>query len=149
MNNYPKFFLMLAASFGVMYVVMYLNTYEWADVYPSINRLYMTLLMIAAMGLLMLGFMGHMYPDQRKNRLLVAGCGAVFLGALALLRTQTLVNDTRFMASMIPHHSIAIMVSRRATIKDPEVRTLADSIISSQTREIGQMKRMLRRLHQR
>ena len=49
---------------------------------------------------------------------------------------------------MIPHHSIAILVSKRATIKDPEVRTLADSIISAQQREIGQMKRMLQRLEQ-
>ncbi len=139
---------MLAVSFGVMYVVMYLNTYEWDHVYPSINRFYMALLMVSAMGLLMLGFMGQMYPDRGKNRLIVAGCGAVFMGALALLRTQTLVNDTRFMESMIPHHSIAILVSERATIKDPEVRTLADSIISAQKREIGQMKRMLHRLHQ-
>jgi uncharacterized protein (DUF305 family) len=67
-------------------------------------------------------------------------------GALAMLRSQTLVNDTRFMESMIPHHSIAIMVSKRATIKDPEVRQLADSIITAQEREIKQMKRMLARL---
>ena len=63
-----------------------------------------------------------------------------------MLRSQALVNDTRFMESMIPHHSIAILVSKRATLKDPEVRTLADSIISAQQREIGQMKRMLARL---
>ncbi len=145
-SSYPKFFLMLAASFVVMHVITYLNTYEWDHIYPSINRFYMTTLMVSAMGLLMLGFMGQMYPDKSKNRLIAAGCVAVFLGALAMLRGQALVNDTRFMESMIPHHSIAILVSERANIKDPEVRTLADSIISAQKREIGQMKRMLHRL---
>lgn len=145
-SSYPKFFLMLAASFVVMHVITYLNTYEWDHIYPSINRFYMTTLMVSAMGLLMLGFMGQMYPDKSINRLIAAGCVAVFLGALAVLRSQALVNDTRFMESMIPHHSIAILVSERANIKDPEVRTLADSIISAQKREIGQMKRMLHRL---
>ncbi|MCC3160206.1 DUF305 domain-containing protein [Hymenobacter sp. 15J16-1T3B] len=145
-GSYSKFFLMLAASFVVMHLITYLNTYEWDHIYFSINRFYMTTLMVAAMGLLMLGFMAHMYPDKAKNRIIALGCVVVFAGALAMLRTQALVNDTRFMQSMIPHHSIAIMVSERASIKDPEVRTLADSIISAQKREIGQMKRMLHRL---
>ena len=145
-GSYSKFFLMLAASFVVMHLITYLNTYEWDHVYFSLMRFYMTTLMVAAMGLLMLGFMAHMYPDKGKNRLIALGCVAVFGGALAMLRSQALVNDTRFMESMIPHHSIAILVSKRATLKDPEVRTLADSIISAQQREIGQMKRMLARL---
>lgn len=140
--RYSTFFLMLAASFAVMHLIMYLNTYAWDHIYPSINRFYMTTLMVSAMGLLMLGFMGHMYPDKAKNRLIAVGCVAVFVGTLAMVRNQALVNDTRFMESMIPHHSIAILVSERANLKDPEVRTLADSIISAQKREIGQMKRM-------
>ncbi|RSK45517.1 MULTISPECIES: DUF305 domain-containing protein [Hymenobacter] len=147
-GSYSKFFLMLAASFVVMHLITYLNTYEWDHIYFSINRFYMTTLMVAAMGLLMLAFMAHMYPDKGKNRLIAVGCVAVFAAVLAMLRNQVLVNDTRFMQSMIPHHSIAILVSKRATIKDPEVRTLADSIISAQQREIGQMKRMLHRLQQ-
>lgn len=64
-----------------------------------------------------------------------------------MLCRQALVDDTLFMKSMIPHPSIAILVSKRATLKDPEVRALADGIISAQQREIGQMKRMLQRLH--
>ncbi len=89
--SYGKFFLMLAASFVVMHVITYLNTYEWDHIYPSINRFYMTTLMVSAMGLLMLGFMAHMYPGKRKNRLIVVGCVAVFAGALAMLRSQALV----------------------------------------------------------
>jgi uncharacterized protein (DUF305 family) len=39
---------------------------------------------------------------------------------------------------MIPHHSIAIN-ARKADIRDPRVRELADQIIASQVREIREM----------
>lgn len=47
---------------------------------------------------------------------------------------------------MIPHHSIAIMTSERARIRDPQVRALADGILDAQLREIEQMKRQAARL---
>jgi hypothetical protein len=50
------------------------------------------------------------------------------------------------MKAMIPHHSIAIMTSERAHIRDPEVRKLADRIIDAQVREIAEMKRHIARL---
>jgi uncharacterized protein (DUF305 family) len=48
-----------------------------------------------------------------------------------------------YMKAMIPHHSIAILTSRRANITDPRVRTLADGIIEAQVREIGEMKALI------
>ncbi len=47
---------------------------------------------------------------------------------------------------MIPHHSIAILVSKRADLKDPEVRKLADAIIKAQEKEIAEMKSYIKRL---
>ena len=47
---------------------------------------------------------------------------------------------------MIPHHSIAILVSKQADIKDPEVRKLADGIIEAQKKEIAEMKAHINRL---
>ena len=145
-NPYPRFFLMLAVSFVVMYIVMYLNIYELDHVYFSLTRFYMTILMITPMALIMLLFMQHMYKNGRRNGLIIAGSISVFIAALLMVRSQTFVNDTLWMKAMIPHHSIAIMVSKRADIRDPEVRQLADSIIAAQEREIGQMKTMIRRL---
>lgn len=55
---------MLGASFILMYVVMYLDTYELDQVYFSMTRFYMTCLMIASMALLMLGFMLKMYQKK-------------------------------------------------------------------------------------
>ncbi|MBO3269209.1 MULTISPECIES: DUF305 domain-containing protein [Hymenobacter] len=147
-NPYPRFFLMLAVSFVVMYVVMYLNTYALDHVYFSLTRFYMTILMVTPMALIMLGFMRHMYQNKQRNLLIVAGSVVVFVAALTMVRSQTFVDDSRWMKAMIPHHSIAILTSERANIHDPEVRKLADNIIETQKREIGEMQQMLQRLKQ-
>ena len=54
---------------------------------------------------------------------------------------QTAVDDVKWMKAMIPHHSIAILTSTNAAIKDPEVKELADDIIQTQKEEIEKMKR--------
>ncbi|MBS5905459.1 MAG: DUF305 domain-containing protein, partial [Acetobacteraceae bacterium] len=69
-----------------------------------------------------------------------------FAGALWLVRSQQTVGDVAYMKAMIPHHSIAIMTSERARIRDPRVRQLADSIIEAQVREIGEMKQLIAEL---
>jgi len=145
---YSRFFLMLGTSLVAMYAVMYLNVYEWDHVYFSLTRVYMALLMLVPMTLIMMGFMWSMYPNKQRNALIMGGSLVAFVVVLTMVRSQTFVGDTLWMKAMIPHHSIAIMVSKRADLKDPEVRQLADSIISAQEREIGQMKRMLARLEQ-
>ncbi|SDY83812.1 DUF305 domain-containing protein [Hymenobacter psychrophilus] len=145
-NPYSRFFLMLGASLVAMYVVMYLNVYEWDHVYFSLTRLYMALIMLVPMTLIMMGFMWKMYPNKQRNALIMGGSLVLFVLATIMVRSQTFVGDTLWMKAMIPHHSIAIMVSKRADIKDPEVRKLADEIIEAQEREIKQMKQMIVRL---
>ena len=71
------------------------------------------------------------------------GAGVVFGVSLWLVRSQTTVDDTEYMAAMIPHHSIAIMTSERASLKDPRVRELAQAIIVAQRREIAEMKYLI------
>ena len=50
---------------------------------------------------------------------------------------------------MIPHHSIAILTSERATIEDPRVQELADSIVEAQRDEIEEMKTYINDLKSR
>jgi len=66
--------------------------------------------------------------------------------ATFLSQSQLLVEDPNYMRGMIPHHSIAILTSERATIKDPRVRKLADNIIEAQRREIAEMKALISEL---
>jgi hypothetical protein len=145
-NPYSRFFLMLGTSLVAMYAVMYLNVYEWDHVYFSLTRLYMALLMLATMAIIMMSFMWSMYPNKQRNALIMGGSLVALVVVTIMVRAQTFVGDTLWMKAMIPHHSIAIMVSKRADIKDPEVRKLADDIIEAQEREIKQMQQMLTRL---
>ena len=146
-NVYTKFVLMLAASFVAMYITMYLNTYELDHVYFSMTRFYMVCLGISTMGLIMFFFMRKMYQNKQKNLGIIVGSIGLFFAALGLVRTQSpIVGDVLWMKGMIPHHSIAILTSERADIKDPAVKKLAESIISAQRKEIEEMKTMIKRL---
>lgn len=138
-SNYGKFFAMIITSMIVMFGLMYLNTYELAHVRWSETRLYMTLIMGAAMAVVMLTFMRGMYTDKKKNLAIYVGSLIVFIVALFLVRTQTTVQDSSWMSAMIPHHSIAILTSENAEIHDVRVRELAAEIIEAQRREIKEM----------
>ena len=140
---YGRFAAMIATSTVVMFGLMYLNTYAVDHVFFSQTRAWMALVMGAAMALIMLGFMLDMYKDRRINIAIFAGSVVVFGVALWLVRSQQTVDDVSYMKAMIPHHSIAIMTSERAHIRDPRVRKLADGIIEAQVREIGEMKQLI------
>lgn len=145
-SHYTKFVLMLLASFVAMYITMYLNNYATDHVYFSLTRFYMVCLGISAMALIMLFFMLKMYKNKKKNIAIVFGSLILFSSALTLVRTQTPIGDIGYMKAMIPHHSIAILTSKRADIKDPDVRKLADDIIKAQEKEIAEMKALIKKL---
>jgi Na+/proline symporter len=144
--SYARFAAMIATSTAVMFGLMYLNTYALDHVLFSQTRMWMAFVMGAVMAVIMLGFMWSMYKNRSFNIAILAGAVVVFAGALWLVRSQETVDDVSYMKAMIPHHSIAIMTSERAHIRDPEVRKLADRIIDAQVREIAEMKLHIARL---
>ena len=148
-NPYPRFFAMVATSTVVMFGLMYLNTYALDHIFWSQTRAWMALLMGATMAFIMLLFMRGMYPSRKANGAILLGSILVFAASLGLVRSQATVGDVSWMEAMIPHHSIAILTSRRAKIRDPRVRKLADGIIEAQVREIGEMKALIRDLKSR
>ncbi|KPF53520.1 DUF305 domain-containing protein [Rhizobium sp. AAP116] len=141
--TYTRFAAMIATSTVVMFGLMYLNTYALDHVTYSQTRTWMAILMGAVMAVIMMGFMASMYKNQRLNAVIIAGSVIVFAFALWLVRSQETVDDVSYMKAMIPHHSIAIMTSERAHIRDPRVRELADEIIEAQVREIAEMKALI------
>ncbi|MGY0587650.1 MAG: DUF305 domain-containing protein [Paraglaciecola chathamensis] len=143
MSQYLKFILMIATSTLVMFGLMYLNSYQLSHVFFSETRTYMAIYMGAAMALVMLLFMLNMYKDKKKNTTIFIGSVITFAAALFLVRSQVTVDDQSWMSAMIPHHSIAILTSERANIKDKRVQQLATNIIEAQRREIKEMKWLL------
>jgi hypothetical protein len=141
--SYMRFAAMVLTSTVVMYGLMYLNTYQVDHVYFSQTRLWMALIMGAIMAIVMLLFMWGMYKNTRANIGILVGAVAVFFCSLWLVRSQETVSEIDYMRAMIPHHSIAILTSTEAHIRDPRVRDLADGIIEAQVREIGEMKRLI------
>ena len=146
MSKYARFGVMIASATLIMFGLMYLHTYQIDHVRFSETRAYMALIMGASMAGVMLFFMLDMYEDRRKNVAIVVAAAVLFAASLWLVRSQRTVDDVSYMRAMIPHHSIAILTSERAQIRDPRVRKLADEIIEAQRREISEMKQLIAEL---
>ena len=141
--NYGRFFAMIATSTVVMFGLMYLNTYALDHIFFSQTRMWMAIYMGAVMAIIMLAFMLGMYSNKKVNLAIFAGAAVTFALSLWLVRSQETVEDVSWMKAMIPHHSIAVLTSERAQIRDPRVRALADGIIEAQVREIAEMERLI------
>ncbi len=148
-GSYARFVAMILTSTAIMFALMYSLVYRWEHVRFADTRFFMALYLGAMMTAVMLAFMLGMYRNARANALIFAGAAVVFAVCLYLARSQRTVGDVAYMKAMIPHHSIAILTSSRAQIRDPRVRKLADGIIASQTREIAEMDSLIRELERR
>lgn len=136
---YLRFLAMIATSTVVMFVLTYTNSYALDHVRWSEERVYMALLMGAAMSLVMWSFMRSMYTNTKYNLALIVGAVALFAIALGLSRSQMFVDDREYMKGMIPHHSIAILTSEKADLDDLRVQELAKEIADAQRKEIKEM----------
>lgn len=139
-KKYLRFGAMISSSMILMYIVMYVNTYQLSHVEWSETRFFMTLLMGATMAIVMLAFMTGMYKNTKINVGIVFGGVVLFALATFLVRSQVTVGDQSWMRSMIPHHSIAILTSENAEIEDVRVCNLAKDIVEAQKREIDEMQ---------
>lgn len=143
--HYRTFALNLIISAVIMYFVMFTMIYGLSEFYNNLNMAYMAIMMAAPMGMLMLVMMGSMYNDRRLNLVLLGGFALLFALAYWGMRAQGLVGDRQFLRAMIPHHSGAVLMCERASLKDPEIKQLCSQIIVSQKEEIAKMKAILER----
>lgn len=140
-SSYKKFFAMIATSMVTMFILMYVHSYKLIEhAWFSETRFFMVLIMGASMIIIMLAFMLGMYKNKNANVAIFASATLLLIASIWLVRSQVTVSDVDWMEGMIPHHSIAILTSERAQIKDVRVRSLADDIIKAQRREISEME---------
>lgn len=145
-SPYVMLGLNLLISGAIMYLVMFAMIDGLPEFFNNLNTLYMALMMVAPMAMLMVAMMGSMYRNRVANLAIVVGFAAVFAVSFLFVRQQTAIGDVQFLRSMIPHHSGAVLMCRKADLSDPEIRALCQQIIRSQRQEIAQMKAILSRL---
>lgn len=125
-----------------MFVIMILSGLlstmnMWADklddVRFSVNDVYMVLLMTGWMFL----FMGIV--DRHMGIIFIGASLVVF--NLWCIRTQFLVSEEQYKFSMIPHHSMAIHMSKKLLEKQNNIAPFLNDIIETQEKEILFMKK--------
>lgn len=108
------------------------------DIRFNLNDVYMALAMTGSMFILM----GIYY---QSIKLIIVGLSSL-VTALICIRKQLFINKNRFLNSMIPHHSMAIMMTKQLQEKKEdlpvELNTLLNNIITTQEQEIVIMKKI-------
>jgi len=116
-----------------------MNVYsvKFSDVSIHINDMYMVLLMTCWMMLFYSLYIG--------NNILTVIFFVFVLILFFCIRKQIYINDTQYLKGMIPHHSMAILMSEKILEKteDPKVKLLAQNIIDGQRKEIEIMDMIL------
>jgi len=114
-----------------------------------INDIYMVLLMTFWMMLFSeIYYYSHNIHQGSHQNISMIIISVIFIGViLYAIRKQLFINETQFLKGMIPHHSMAILMSERIKEKtnDPELIKLADNIIKTQEIEIQLMENMLKK----
>lgn len=109
------------------------------DIRVNMNDFYMGLMMAGVMFLLM----GVYY---RSKKLIVVGV-VITIIIFICIRRQMFIGEKEYLASMIPHHSMAVLMTKRleekGEIKEQELRELMKNIINTQEKEIELMKKLL------
>jgi hypothetical protein len=143
---YLMFWVNMILGLAVMYVVMFTMIDGLGDFRNNLNMFYMAVTMWAPMGIFMLATMPGMFPKRRVNVTLYILFAILTATSFWATRAQAIIDDRQFIASMIPHHSGAILMCREASLSDPELVTLCGEITQAQREEIDQMERIAARL---
>jgi len=116
-----------------------MNVYSssFSDISVHINDAYMVLLMVSWMMLF--------YGLYINNTSLIVVFFVLVLALFYCIRKQVYIDDVQYLRGMVPHHSMAIMMSERILEKteDEKVKVLARNIMDGQQKEINLMNEIL------
>lgn len=138
MNHYVVMFIIMIISGLLSTMNIWVDKID--DIRISINDIYMILLMTGWMFL----FMGLFYKEYK-----VATFGGILvIFNLFAIRTQFLVSEAQYFTGMIPHHSMAVHISRKLLDKQNQSsnqnQAFVSNIIKTQEKEIMYMKNQLK-----
>jgi len=129
-NHYVVMFFIMLLSGLLSTMNVWVDKYD--DIRLSLNDLYMILLM----GGWMIFFMGLWYRELYP--VLIGLCIAIV--NIWCIRAQFLVNENQYKNGMIPHHSMAILMSKKLLEKENNIGEFLENIINTQEKEIAFMK---------
>lgn len=131
MNHYTIMFFIMILSGLLSTMNMWVDKYD--DIRFSMNDAYMILLMTGWMFF----FMGIVYKDIN---VILIGITLVAIN-LYCIRHQVLITETQYKLGMIPHHSMAIHMSKKLVEKENSIPAFIQSIIKTQEDEILFLKK--------
>ena len=130
-NHYTIMFLIMILSGLLSTMNMWVDKLD--DMRFSLNDVYMIFLMTGWMFL----FMGVVYQEK-----------SVFLLGLLLviiniwcIRNQFLITESQYKIGMIPHHSMAVHMSKKLLEKENNITPFVENIIKTQEKEISILKK--------
>ena len=135
MHSLKPHILMFFGMFLISLLMTPIMINSLADYRLSLNQLYMASFMSFAMVLLE----ATMHP-MPVAAWLVTVIGLVF--SIIAYRSQWLVGDREYLNDMIPHHSMAILTSRKRMERTVyrRIKQVAETILNAQVKEIALMK---------
>jgi hypothetical protein len=125
-NHYTIMFFIMILSGLLSTMNVWVDKLD--DIRFSINDAYMTLLMTGWMFL----FMGLIYQEIS---VLFIGLSLVVINVWCI-RNQFLINEKQYRLGMIPHHSMAVHLSKKLLEKENTIPPFLQSIIKNQENEI-------------
>jgi hypothetical protein len=131
MNHYLSMFFIMIISGLLSTMNIWVNSID--DIRFSLNDIYMTLLMTGWMFL----FMGII---NWNIRVFLFGLFLVIIN-IWFIRIQFMITQNQYILGMIPHHSMAIHMSKKLLEKDNNISDFLEQIINKQTEEIMYMKK--------
>jgi hypothetical protein len=108
-------------------------TDKLSDIRLSLNDVYMIMLMNGYMFLFMGIYDGQIYITLIGTILVVLN--------IYFIRTQFMVSQNQYILGMIPHHSMAIHMSKKLLKKQNNIKPFLENIIDTQEKEIDYMKK--------
>ena len=130
-NHYSTMFIIMILSGLLSTMNIWVDKYD--DIRLSVNDVYMTLLMSGWMFL----FMGIFYQEIN---IFILGLIIVII-IIWCIRTQFFITEYQYKLSMIPHHSMAVHMSKKLLEKENNRQhPFLTNIINTQESEIVIMK---------
>ena len=125
-NHYTNMFFIMIVSGLLSTMNIWVDKLD--DIRFSLNDIYMTLLMTGWMFL----FMSLVY--QEKNMFIWSLLLVIF--NIWAIRNQFLVTEKQYRLGMIPHHSMAVLMSKKLLEKENNITPFIENIIKTQENEI-------------